>query len=124
MSVTKRAPQVLPTYSGYANYPTWAVALWLGNEEPVYLETRDLVRRHVREAVASTVWTRAEAARFNLAHALKTWVRDELAPDLGATMGADLLGWAFCYVEWDEIAENELADYEDELKDDEDELKA
>jgi hypothetical protein len=33
-------------------------------------------------------------------------VRDELAPDLGASFAADLLGYALDKVDWDEIADS------------------
>src|SRR5258707_130809 len=85
------------TYNGWKNYPTWCVNLWLDNEEPLYLERRERARAVRREAtdddmVERGIWTVAEAERYRLAEALKDWVSDELAPDLGASFGADLLG--------------------------------
>ncbi len=79
-------------YNGWANYPTWAVNLWLGNDEALY--------RLATEKVVA-----AGLERGPVADALKSWVRDVLAPDLGATFAADLLGYALDLVDWYEIAD-------------------
>lgn len=93
------------TYNGWKNYPTWAVNLWLSNDEGLYNATREMVAE-VASATESTseYWTLEESHRFNTADVLKTWVVDELAPDLGATFAADLLGYALELVDWHEIA--------------------
>ena len=31
-------------YNGWSNYETWNVALWLDNEEPMYILTRETMR--------------------------------------------------------------------------------
>jgi len=76
-------------YNGHANYPTWAVSLWLSNTESLYYEACDL----------------ACATSNNLAAAetLKDFVLD-LVPDLGASFSADLLGNALDRVDWRSIA--------------------
>jgi len=84
------------TYNGWANYPTWCVNLWLGNDEGLYREASE----------RASEWRRTTAApRLPLADDLKSWVRDELAPDLGASFAADLLGYALDQVDWLEIAD-------------------
>lgn len=101
-----------PEHNGWENYPTWAVALWLDNEEGLYNEARALTRMHLSTAPddenVPEIWTAEQAARFRLADTLKAWVRDDLAPDLGASFSADLLGWAFDHVAWDEIAQSRI----------------
>ena len=77
-------------YNGWSNYPTWNVNLWLSNDEGLYNETRRRLRC---------------LTRYERADALKTFVRDELAPDLGASFAADLMGYALDEVDWFEIAE-------------------
>lgn len=99
-------------YNGWTNYPTWAVALWLDNDRSLYEETRALTRMHLSIAPddenVPEIWTAEEAARYRLADTLKAWMRDDLAPDLGASFASDLLGWALDHVEWDEIAQSRI----------------
>ena len=98
------------TYNGWKNYPTWAVNLWLSNEEPLYRDTLYLTQQTVNLArhhdnIAAGIWSEEEAVRFTVADAIKAWVNDDLAPDLGATFAADLLGYALELVDWHEIAD-------------------
>ena len=98
-------------YNGWKNYPTWCVNLWLSNDEALYRET--LARAKGAQAAEPYVkdvpgWSLDTAAW--LARDLKEWVRNELAPDLGATFAADLLGYAFDEVDWYEIAEAWLSE--------------
>lgn len=102
-------------YNGWKNYPTWAVNLWLSNDEELYNETRLRTRRALIHAdtddlVERKVFTHDESARGELSRTLKDWVTYELAPDLGATFAADLLGYALGEVDWYEIAEAWLAE--------------
>jgi hypothetical protein len=87
-------------YNGWSNYPTWAVNLWLSNDEGLYRETLELAQDASRN----------DEARGSLAQSLKDWVVDDLAPDLGASFAADLLGYALGEVDWDEIAAAWLED--------------
>ena len=98
------------TYNGWKNYPTWAVNLWLSNDEPLYREALARAEMAVTYAdghpnVTGGIWTEEQCRRFVLADDLKSWVSDELAPDLGASFAADLLGYALGCVDWDEIAD-------------------
>ena len=77
-------------HNGWTNYETWAVHLWLTNEEPSY--------RYWRE----------RAVRCSGPGDLSVELRDEVrdaAPDLGPSMYADMLGAALDRVNWYEIAE-------------------
>lgn len=96
-------------YNGHANYPTWAVSLWLSNTESLYYEASDL----------------ACATSNNLAAAetLKDFVLD-LVPDLGASFSADLLGHALDQVDWRSIARDFSDEEEEEDEDAHAELRA
>lgn len=85
------------TYNGWKNYPTWAVNLWLSNDEGLYETTRE-----------KAFWCKQQER--DLAADLKAWVTDDLAPDLGASFAADLLGYALDQVDWTEIANAWLED--------------
>lgn len=104
-------------YNGWANYETWAVALWIDNEQGTHEQRRGMGHTAVRIAPVNQnvpeIWTAQQAARYAYADALKEWVTDELMPDLGASLAADLLGAALSEVDWAEIAENWLYDEED-----------
>jgi len=60
------------TYNGWKNYPTWAVNLWLSNDEGLYAGTLARVEASKGEG------------RHEVADTLKAWVTLDLTPDLGA----------------------------------------
>ena len=86
------------TYNGWKNYPTWAVNLWLSNDEGLY----DHATAVVRDAFDNA---EEDRGRLDAADHLRYWVREDLAPDLGASFAADLLGYALDLVDWFEIAD-------------------
>ena len=109
------------THNGWTNYETWAVALWIDNEEWSQERAQEIARDARREGpehvnVKSGIWDAARAEVYILSDELKTWVRDTppddggMLPDLGATLASDLLGAAVSEVNWYEIAEHYLAD--------------
>src|SRR5687767_845418 len=105
-------------YQGWKNYETWAVALWINNEQGTHEAAHDMARGARKSAptapqVKSGIWTDKQAERFTLADDLKEWVSDDLLPDLGATLAADLLGAALSEVDWNELAESFLSDIEE-----------
>ena len=87
------------SYNGWKNYETWNVALWIDNEEGSYEERKDIAQR------ARSVGGYAQM--------LQEWVED-MAPDLGASMFADLLGAALSEVDWHEIAKAWYAEAHEE----------
>lgn len=86
------------TYNSWTNYETWAVALWIDNEQGSYQEARSMARQ-ARD-------------KYSLADSLKEWI-GECAPEIEATLYSDLLNAALSEVDWTEIAEH----YADEVGD-------
>jgi hypothetical protein len=104
-------------YQGWPNYETWAVKLWMDNDEGSYLYWGEQAREAKRQApscepVQQGIWSADDAPRYTLADQLKEEVT-EGAPDLGASMYADLLGAALEGVKWNRIAESLLEDCEE-----------
>lgn len=100
-------------YNGWTNYETWAVALWLDNEEGSYHHKAELADTAWEDAEGSS--TRKEDAEITLGHALKVWLEESM-PDLGGTLWSDLLSAAMSEVNWHEIAVAALEEYEEEVE--------
>ena len=84
------------SYQGYSNYPTWAVCLWLDNDQGLYEEARDIVRR----------FRGRDRWQYNAADALETWI-GELAPTVTGLF-SDLLTHALGEVDWVDVATSRL----------------
>ena len=78
-------------YNGWSNYETWAVNLWLTNDEG---SNRQLERMARRADDTS-----------DLAQSIKAWV-EEMMPELDNGLAADLLNAALGEVDWYEIAKD------------------
>ncbi len=95
-------------YNGYANYETWAVSLWLDNDQGSYNYWTGTAEELYRDAVEVSEqcnradWTRSAADQ--LADRLKDELQ-EVMPEVDG-LWADLLGAAFSEVDWYEIAQN------------------
>ena len=96
------------TYQGWKNYETWAVALWLNNDQGTYNLVRDMAREARESDRATTGYVGADAAVV-LADALEDMVKTDM-PEMGASMYADLLNAAVSEVNWYEIAQNILSE--------------
>jgi len=94
---TKESDQEVESdYQGWPNYETWAVALWLDNEQGLHNTAMDIV--HSSKDISK------------VSQALKEFV-EEMQPDLGATLWADLLNGAMADVYWYDIAEHYIAEH-------------
>jgi len=92
-------------YNGWKNYPTWAVHLWLDNDQG----SQDWWLGESIDALEN-----AEHPRYEIADALKNHVREECESD-DASMASDLLGYALDCVDWYEIADAYLEMAREEL---------
>jgi len=107
------------TYNGWKNYPTWAVNLWLSNDQGLYEMTREAVRDEYEDApnclnVKQEIWTVDQARRFNTADRLRELVEElpeAVAVSEQASFAADLFGYALGCVDWYEIADAWIADH-------------
>lgn len=109
------------SYNGWTNYETWAVNLWLENEEGTYRYWRAQAESHLTEdqacdEVRDGIWTTDEAAKFNLADQLKDEVEND-SPISEASLYSDLLNAALSEVNWPEVAESFLEGLEPESSD-------
>jgi len=90
-------------YQGWANYETWAVKLWLDNEQATYEEVTEQARQQGTNGV------------YDLAAWLEEYTQETLcadAPTAGLT--ADLFMSAWQEVDWREIAQAYLGDQDGE----------
>ena len=90
-------------YQGWTNYETWAVKLWMDNDEGSYTYWKERT-----EEIADDAEERDEA-EMALADALKE-VHEELLPTVQG-FAADLLQGAFSSVDWIDIADSLLRDH-------------
>ena len=90
-------------YNGWTNYETWAVSLWIDNEELSYRYWRQEAARCLRRS------TDKEAASSDLAERLKQEILDN-APTGEPNVYSDLLTAALSEVNWLEIAASWLSE--------------
>lgn len=106
-------------YNNWPNYETWAVALWMDNEQYSYDYWRERARECLDlDADNASVLTKAEQAQFNLADEMKEAYEEEthaLLEMAGSqcTVWADLLSAALSEVRWHSIAENLIEEVKD-----------
>jgi len=106
-------------YNGWTNYATWAVKLWIDNEEGSY----HAVREAAREVWETTDVDDPDGTPHSLQH--KEWAARYFARDLEDIvcdlfdlpeegLAGDLCGSALSDVNWEEIAESIVEDIAEE----------
>jgi hypothetical protein len=96
-------------YNGWTNYETWAVNLWLTNDEGTCRFWESTAQEIYRSARPKTSFTRDERAALLLAEAMKEQLEEE-NPLTEAGLYTDLLTAALSEVNWYEIATHFLED--------------
>lgn len=109
------------SYSGWQNYETWCVNLWLTNEQGSDSLMHEWAQECYDDAEKTDFSTRKENATHKLADRIKEFVDDDndLVRSLDGTMFADLLGAALGEVDWYEIADAFMEDVSPEEDDEE-----
>jgi len=100
------------TYNGWTNYETWAVKLWMDNDQGSYNYWREAAQDAWTEAedkLPNQFMNKADNARLILSERLKNDHDDESEHPVFAaangTVYADLLNAALSEVNWHEIAD-------------------
>lgn len=91
-------------YNGWTNYETWAVNLWLTNDEGSDSYWRERAQDCYGDAEHDGVLDRDEVARIALADALRDEIEEGNPLDGDAGLYLDLLTAAIGEVNWYEIA--------------------
>lgn len=104
-------------YQGWSNYETWAVQLWLSNEEPSY-------RHWTKQAKAVAMDHESlRAASRALARQMRSEVEEAVEESKGYKLlpgfARDIMSAALGEVDWDEIAGAWLEGYDFDDSDDE-----
>ncbi len=97
------------TYQGWKNYETWAVKLWMDNEEPSQRYWEEVTDETLANPPIGNEFISAER---KLVHELADQLKEEheeAMPDTGDVF-SDLLGAAMTEVDWYEIAESLITD--------------
>jgi hypothetical protein len=96
-------------YNGWTNYETWAVALWMDNEQGSHTYWRQQAEECRRNAIeGDSIQERQRAARGVLADRIQEEFEEASPLKEQTTLYSDLLTAALGEVDWQEIAEHLL----------------
>jgi hypothetical protein len=95
-------------YSGFKNYPTWNINLWIDNDQGLYSYWNERAAEVWNDASPAYEWqSKKDAAVYSLEDELKDYFEEMSTDSVGPTGPfTDLLNWALGSVDWREIATN------------------
>lgn len=100
----------MPEYNGWTNYETWAVNLWLDNDEGSQEMTREWTLQAIQEVKARSPHpfeiTPERQTVHLLVEILKSWIEENNPFYDNPSLYSDLLSAAISEVNWYEIAEH------------------
>jgi len=111
-------------YNGWTNYETWAVNLWMTNDESSDTASRELAAECYADAEANQYSTREEVAILGLADRLRNEADEGNPCEESNNVYTDLMRAALSEVCWYEIAKSLMDDIEKEGETEEEEETA
>lgn len=93
-------------YNGWTNYETWAWKLWMDNDQGTQEYWHEITGQIIQQSPTK------DAAIYSLMNTLKEDC-DENSPLVDASPYSDLLSAAISEINFYEIAENMISDYEE-----------
>lgn len=108
-------------YNGYTNYETWAVNLWLSNDESIYHMIRDEIEEMIRNYDPDDKLQYQETYdyfEYGLGNWIADWAKELKDETIHDNFGVfnDLLTAAMDKVNWFEIASCWLKGYRDQIE--------
>lgn len=98
-------------YQGWANYETWAVALWLDNDQNSYHHARELAADARKQAEEDPVdWITPDKRAVHLLADVLKELHEDGNPLDDASVYTDLLRGALSDVDWHEVAQHYFED--------------
>ena len=98
-------------YNGWSNYETWAVNMWVTNDQGSDEYWRELTDKVVRKNLFDK-----HNATIDVSDALKDQIEQD-RPEMENSLYSDLLGAAMSEINYYEIAENWVDEVFEEIKD-------
>lgn len=99
------------TYNGWANYQSWAIALWIDNDSSLYTDARQMAADALSEpseAADLRFRTPRQIAQCRLASRLKEMVEESVPAENDGTLFGDLIAHSLGCADWREIADHYL----------------